>query len=105
MKNLIWIPIALAVAFAVVYTITPANLSGGPQPGETVQPVIGTPSWRAGSTHEIAIRLEAVNGDSGNARLLQFTGIPSSANPVASVAFYNEETLLSEKSYDLSHRC
>ncbi len=105
MKNLIWIPVALAVAFGLVYTLSQNGSAGGPQSGETVQPVLGNPAWRAGTTQEFAIRLEAVNRETGQGRLLAFAGIPTNSNPVASIAFYNEETLLSEGEYELSHRC
>jgi hypothetical protein len=79
---------------------------GPPRVGDTVTPVLaGGLQWTAGQPGEIGVRLQARNKDGSAARVLGFNGIPTGADPVATITFYDGDQPLSPVAVMLSHRC
>jgi hypothetical protein len=77
-----------------------------PRPGDTVTPVLTTDlHWKAGQNGELRVHLQARNADGSSPRVLGFAGIPASANPIATITFYNAEQAGSPVDLVLDHRC
>jgi hypothetical protein len=84
--------------------------SGGPQPGDIVtpQPVVGIGGeieLRAGPSASLGARLVAKGPNDTAPRNLNFQGIPSNVNPVASIRYYKDDTEVGTQEATLSHRC
>jgi hypothetical protein len=79
---------------------------GQPRAGDTVIPVLAGPvDWTAGQGGEIRVRLEARNKDGSSTRPLGFEGVPSKADPVLRIVFFQGSLAQSPIEIKLSHRC
>src|SRR5262245_1224676 len=83
--------------------------SSRPQAGDVVSPQIanaigGQVLWFAGHPASIQVRLEATTGNAAP-RLLDFSGVPTDRDPLATVKFFDGDTQIASQEVRLSHRC
>jgi len=106
MQRLVYGILAVAaVIVAGIFSCT-SQSSNGPRPGETVMPSLSDGlHWTAGHPGRIGARLLATGPEGARSRSLDF--IPGvSANPVATITFFNgEQPVSSAIEVVLSHRC
>jgi hypothetical protein len=95
--------------YCVLVGLCSAFGCGGAAPpvaGDVVTPVLSSrAAWVAGKSNPFQVRLRATSGDGSNERLLDFDGIPTNANPSATVTFYQGDSALPPLAVALDHRC
>jgi hypothetical protein len=73
--------------------------------GDTVTPVLASQAhWVAGASNDFKVRLRATSS-SGDARLVDFGGVPANVNPRATVTFYQGDAAQTPVEVTLDHRC
>jgi hypothetical protein len=98
--------VGVAALVILVGLLNCSQQDGQPRAGETVTPRLEQPVyWTAGASGGLGVRLYARAAESGAERLLGFRAMPLDRNPVANIAFYRDEQLLSTLQVILSHRC
>jgi hypothetical protein len=102
MKRLV-VGLTLALMGAVVV----AGCGGNDlRDGDTITPIVaGRPIWIAGQPGELQVCLLASGQDGSRRRSLDFSGIPSDANPKATITFYTGEVAQAPIHVTLDHRC
>ncbi len=98
--------ITAAGVLAVLAVSGCGNRAEPPHAGDVVTPKLSSPlKWTAGQKGAISVRLEAAANGSAP-RALDFNGIPSNVNPVATVTFQDASGKeLAPQRVELSHRC